>query len=76
MRGRHSYAILTQLGVTETIAPDVDAYVEIAVRLGLDREWRSGIVERMAGRRHALFSDRRSVDALENWYRDVVAAHE
>jgi predicted O-linked N-acetylglucosamine transferase (SPINDLY family) len=72
MRGRQSYAILTQLGVTDTIALDLDGYVEIAVRLGLDKEWRAGIVERMAGRHAALYSDRRSVVALENWYRDLV----
>ncbi len=72
MRGRQSYAILTQLGVTETIAPDVDGYVEIAVRLGLDSAWRAGVVERMASRDAALYSDRRPVFALEQWYRDVV----
>jgi predicted O-linked N-acetylglucosamine transferase (SPINDLY family) len=72
MRGRHSYAILTQLGVTETIASGVDEYIEIAVRLGLDRQWRTGIVERMAARHAALYSDRRSVTALEQWYGNVV----
>jgi len=51
---------------------DADAYVEIAVRLGLDSQWRADIVERMAGRHAALFSDRRPVVALEKWYRDVL----
>ena len=34
MRGRHSYAILMQFGMTETIARDKAEYVDIAVRLG------------------------------------------
>ena len=33
MRGRHSYAILRMLGVTETIAASASQYVDIAVRL-------------------------------------------
>jgi predicted O-linked N-acetylglucosamine transferase (SPINDLY family) len=72
MRGRHSYAILTQIGVTDTIASGVEEYVEIAVRLGRDRGWRAAIVERMASRHASLFSDRRSAAALENWCREVV----
>ena len=72
MRGRQSYGILTQFGVTDTIAPDVDGYIEIAVRLGLDRAWRAGIVERIASRYSTLYSDRRSIVALEKWFRDIV----
>jgi protein O-GlcNAc transferase len=48
MRGRHSHAILTQLGVPQTAARDKDDCVDIAVRLGTDREWRSEVVRRMA----------------------------
>ncbi len=36
MRGRHSTAILTQMGVTDTIASTIDDYVAMAVRLGRD----------------------------------------
>src|SRR6185369_581127 len=45
MRGRHSYGILTQLGVTETIARDKAEYVEIAARLGQDKKWRDEVLE-------------------------------
>ncbi len=65
MRGRHSSAILTQLGVTETTARDAAEYVEIAARLGLDREWRGNVVDRSAGGFRRLYSDTRSVKALE-----------
>jgi len=34
MRGRHSFAILKQMGVCDTIATSIDDYIEIAVRLG------------------------------------------
>ncbi len=65
MRSRHSYAILTQLGVTETIARAAEEYVEIAVRLGKDREWRQMVIDRMAAGYSRLYSDTRSTKALE-----------
>jgi protein O-GlcNAc transferase len=72
MRGRHSYAMLTQLGVTETIARDKKEFVSIAVRLGLDKEWRQQVVNRMVAGYPRLYSDPRSVEALEQFYRRVV----
>ena len=72
MRGRHSSAILTQLGVTETIARDQAEYVSIAVRLGLDRQWRQRVVDRMVAGYPTLYSDTRSVRALEDFFSRVV----
>jgi protein O-GlcNAc transferase len=72
MRSRHSYAILSQLGVTETIARDVAAYVEISVRLGLDRQWRQSVIDRMVAGYASLYSDTRCVRALEAFFRSSV----
>ena len=72
MRARHSHAILTQLGVTETIARDSAEYVEIAVRLGLDREWRRAVMDRLIAGYPDLYSDSRSVRALESFLLQVV----
>jgi predicted O-linked N-acetylglucosamine transferase (SPINDLY family) len=73
MRGRQSYAILTQLGATETIARDEREFVEIAVRLGVDKEWREGVIRKMGANYSSLFSDTKCVRALENFYKRVVA---
>jgi protein O-GlcNAc transferase len=72
MRGRQSYAILKQLGVAETIARNKEDYVEIAARLGLDRLWRDSVVEKMAANYSLLYSDKRCVAALEEFYRRAV----
>ncbi|MFP6740691.1 MAG: tetratricopeptide repeat protein [Alphaproteobacteria bacterium] len=40
MRARHTYAILTMMGIDETIASDEDDYVAIAVRFGKDGRFR------------------------------------
>jgi predicted O-linked N-acetylglucosamine transferase (SPINDLY family) len=71
MRGRHSYGILKTLGVTDTIAQTEAEYIEIAVRLGLDR-WRDSIIERMVHRHSYLYDDKTCVAALEAFYRRVV----
>ena len=72
MRGRHSYGILKMMGVTETIAQDEIEYVEIAVRLGIDTNWRQEIVQKIYGRRRWLYDDKTCVTALENFYQRVV----
>jgi predicted O-linked N-acetylglucosamine transferase (SPINDLY family) len=72
MRGRQSYAILTQLGVTDTIARDKEEYIDIAVRLGSDPAWRKQVAGRMAERESRLFSDTSSVVALEQFLTDAV----
>jgi len=74
MRGRHSYAILTQLGVTETIAKNKQEYISIAARLGLDRDWRHDVVARMVANHPRLYWDTRSISALEGFYCSVVDA--
>jgi predicted O-linked N-acetylglucosamine transferase (SPINDLY family) len=72
MRGRQSYAILTQLGVTETIARSAPEFVEIAVRLGKDRPWRNEVIAKMGANYASLFGDTRCVRALEEFYQRVV----
>jgi protein O-GlcNAc transferase len=74
MRGRHSYGILSQLGMTDTIANDQNQYVDIAVRLGADREWRTDVINRMKSNQARLYSDTKCVRALEDFFRSVVVA--
>ncbi|MEI6558309.1 MAG: tetratricopeptide repeat protein [Rhodospirillaceae bacterium] len=65
MRGRHSMAILTMIGVAETIAASLDDYVGLAVRLARDPGWRAGIRSRIAERKHRVYRDRSCIEALE-----------
>lgn len=72
MRGLHAYSFLKMLGVTDTIAQNEAEYIEIAVKLGKDSEWRRDIAERMSQRHDYLFDDRVCVTALEAFYQKVV----
>jgi predicted O-linked N-acetylglucosamine transferase (SPINDLY family) len=66
MRGRHCAAILTRLGVPETIAHSVDDYVAIAARLAQDDAFHDDVVARMAAQKHRLYRDRAPIEALQN----------
>lgn len=73
MRGRQSYGMLTMMGITATIAHDEAEYVEIAVRLGLEPEWRQAIAQQMSDRQQHLFDDTACVKGLEQFYQQAVA---
>jgi predicted O-linked N-acetylglucosamine transferase (SPINDLY family) len=67
MRGRHTTAVLTMMGVTETIVRTVDEYVSVATRLATDAVWRNAIKERMRATKHLVYRDRTSITALEEF---------
>lgn len=75
MRARHSYGILQMLGVTETIAKNEAEYIEIAVRLGLDREWRQTIRDKVIANKERIFEDKECIVALEAFFQEVVQKH-
>ena len=72
MRGRHSYAILKMLGVTETIAKNEQEYIEIAVKLALDTEWRKSLIQKISESHDNVFNDKVCVAGLDNFYRQIV----
>jgi protein O-GlcNAc transferase len=72
MRGRHSFAILTMMGVTETIASTLDNYIALAVKLGNDSEWRQKVSEKTASRKHLLYRDMVCITALEDFLDKIV----
>jgi predicted O-linked N-acetylglucosamine transferase (SPINDLY family) len=69
MRGRQSAGMLSTIGVTDTVARDLDHYVALASRLARDRAWRDDVSARIVARRSELFDDARPIaawiDALE-----------
>lgn len=75
MRARHSYGILRMLGLTETIAQTEAEYIEIAVRLGLDQEWRQFIRDKITANKHRIFNDQECISALEIFFQQAVENH-
>lgn len=72
MRSRHSAAILSMMGMTETIAESVDEYMGIAVRLGKDAEFRKYLSDKIAKNKHLIYVDRTCIDALEDFLEKAV----
>ncbi|MFN0318579.1 MAG: hypothetical protein ACKVQA_26430 [Burkholderiales bacterium] len=71
MRGRHSSAMLQQMGIGDTIGKDISEYIAIAVRLGLDLQFRQQIKSMLQEQHPLLYDDRRGVlmleELLEKW---------
>ena len=67
MRGRHTYSILKILGINETIASSEEEYVDIAVRLAKDNEFRNIIVNKIKKNKHKLFNDQKPIKFLEDF---------
>lgn len=71
MRGRHTYAILQQMGILDTIAHTLDEYVQIASQLGLDPEWREQMGQQVKARQDRVYRDPAPIRALEKWLRSL-----
>jgi len=69
MRSRQSASMLRQLGIEDTIASDLDSYIEIATKLGQDAAWRGRLAATMGANQHRLFDDVSCVRALEAFFR-------
>jgi predicted O-linked N-acetylglucosamine transferase (SPINDLY family) len=67
MRSRHSLAILTVMGITDTVANSVDEYVAIATRLACDPVWRAEVRRKVAVGKAAVYHDHTCVSALEDF---------
>lgn len=72
MRSRQSAGMLTQMGLTETIASDPDDFVALVTRLGADAHLRQDLSRRILLARDQLFGDRRNVASLESFFRWAV----
>ena len=68
MRGRVTYACYKKMNLNDCVASTPDAYVEIAVRLGTDRDYRTAVSEAILSRNQVLYKDMRAVKELEQFF--------
>ena len=72
MRGRHTAAILEMMGLNEIIADSCDKYIDIAVRLGRDPEWRNCLSKKIRDNKDLIYRDMQCITALEDFLQKVV----
>jgi protein O-GlcNAc transferase len=73
LRGRFTQAFYRRLGVESCIARDAADYVEIALRLGMDKDFREGIRKQILAGQPRLFEDDSAVRDWELFLHAAVA---
>lgn len=72
MAGRCTYGFYKIMGIDDCIAENFEEYVEIAVRLGTDREFRNTVSERIGERSHLLWNRNATKAEWEQFMEEVV----
>jgi predicted O-linked N-acetylglucosamine transferase (SPINDLY family) len=72
LAGRITYALYRKMGVLDCVAQTPKQYVEIAVRLGTDREYREAVREKISASSDALFEDLEAVRELEDFLQRAI----
>jgi predicted O-linked N-acetylglucosamine transferase (SPINDLY family) len=68
MRGRHSYGCLRRIGLMDTVAQNIEDYIDVAVRLGLNEKWRQRVKMRQDSKLGKLYDDTDCIVGLEQFY--------
>jgi protein O-GlcNAc transferase len=66
MRGRHTHGFYQLMGVSDCVAADPEAYVDLALRLAADRAGRHDLTRTLLDRSHVLYDRAETIRALEN----------
>ncbi|MFM2096008.1 MAG: hypothetical protein RIS70_3132 [Planctomycetota bacterium] len=72
-RGRYTTGCYARMTMTECITNSEEAYVEKAVRLGVDADYRRAVAERIVERREPLFQDRQAVQEFVRLFAFMIA---
>jgi protein O-GlcNAc transferase len=70
--GRYTLACYRRMGLTDLIAESPDHYVQLAVRVGTDPDFRQFVTARIGERSVALFDDRAAVDEHVRFFAEAV----
>ncbi|HUQ75430.1 MAG TPA: tetratricopeptide repeat protein, partial [Burkholderiales bacterium] len=73
LRGRLGSGILKRLGLAELVAPTEQGYVDLAVKLARDSEYRQSVARRMDSARDRLYHDTGAMRAMEDFLSRVAA---
>ena len=67
-RGRHTRAMYLRMGITDCIAEDTSAYIDLAVRLGTDAAFNASMRARILERNPVLYEDPRVPQEFERFF--------
>jgi len=75
LRGRAAMALYQHMKINDCIACSPEEYVEIAIRLGRDADFRTSVSEKILERCLIIFDDQRVVKDLAKFLRSVPLSH-
>jgi predicted O-linked N-acetylglucosamine transferase (SPINDLY family) len=61
------------MGIAETVAGTLEEYVQMAVRLAQQPDWRQSLSQKIIARKHLLHRQESVIRSLENFLTDAVA---
>ena len=67
MRGRHTYGILKILGIDELICNSKKEYVDLAVKLSKDINFRDNVSKKIKNNKKFIFNNSKTIRFLENF---------
>ena len=73
-RGRHTQAMYRRMGLDDLVADSAQNYVDLAVKLANDAEYRQSVRARIQQASHMLFEEARVVREFERFFEEAVAA--
>lgn len=73
LRGRVTLGLYRKMNVLDCVAASAAHYVELAVRLGTDRDYRRQIQDKILAANHVLYEDAAAVRELAAFFREAVA---
>jgi predicted O-linked N-acetylglucosamine transferase (SPINDLY family) len=71
LRGRLTYAMYKQMNLMDCAVDSPQQYIETALRLGMDRDFRQQMSEKIRSAGALIFENRACVDDLEAFFREV-----
>ena len=71
MRGRHTYSILKILELDELIAFSKKEYVNIALKLAKNIDYRKLVIKKIKKNKNKLFNDRKSIKFLNLFFEKI-----
>ncbi len=72
MRGRVTLGCYAQMGVMDCVVSSPEAYVDQAVRLGTDHEYRQEISQKIMQANHRIYEDHEAIDELSHFFSTVL----
>ena len=72
MKQRLAYSVLKKISVYETIADSKKNYVDIAIKLAIDNEFRSLVVKKINSNKSKIFNNDKSIRFIEDFFKKKI----